>query len=204
MKMPATMTLIGLYNYDPTIFDLMTLPAGIDKEQVKDNILIQSSDFEILYPDPDFIKVAAKRWSDKWYFTFDKWLKALAIEYDPLNNYDRHEEYEDTGTETRADSGTSSGTTKSDGTTQHDISAYDSSTMREDTKDTTNATGTDSTSSSSNGTTATSLNHKAHLYGNIGVTTSQQMLEAELQVARFNLIDQITECFINEFCILVY
>lgn len=224
MKMPATMTLIGLYNYDPTIFDLMTLPAGIDKEQVKDNILIQSSDFEVLYPDSDFLKVAVKRWADKWYFTFDKWVKALAIEYDPLNNYDRYEEYEDTGKETRADSGssnsnsstnsTTSGSTTSGGTTQHDISAYDSATMREDTKDTSSASGTDSTtgnttgnttaSESSNGTTDTSLKHKAHLYGNIGVTTSQQMLEAELAVARFNLVDQITDCFINEFCIRVY
>lgn len=202
--MPATMTLIGLYNYDPTIFDLMTLPSGIDKEQVKDNILIQSSDFEVLYPDSDFLKVAVKRWADKWYFTFDKWIKALAIEYDPLNNYDRYEEYEDTGKETRADSGSSAGTTTSGGTTQHDISAYDSSTMREDTKDTTSASGSDSTTSSSSGSTDTSLKHTAHLYGNIGVTTSQQMLEAELQVARFNLVDQITDCFLNEFCIRVY
>lgn len=202
--MPATMTLIGLYNYDPTIFDLMNLPSGVDADQVRDNILLQSSDFEVLYPDPDFMKVAVKRWADKWYFTFEKWVKALAIDYDPLNNYDRYEEYEDTGKETRADSGTSSGTTTSGGTTQHDISAYDSSTMREDTKDTTSASGSDSTTSSSNGSTDTSLKHKAHLYGNIGVTTSQQMLEAELQVARFNLIDQVTDCFINEFCIRVY
>lgn len=200
----ATMTLIGLYNYDPTIFDLMNLPAGVDADQVRDNILLQSSDFEVLYPDPDFLKVAVKRWADKWYFTFEKWVKALAIDYDPLNNYDRYEEYEDTGKETRADSGTSSGTTTSGGTTQHDISAYDSSTMREDTKDTTSASGSDSTTSSSNGSTDTSLKHKAHLYGNIGVTTSQQMLEAELEVARFNLVDQITDCFMNEFCIRVY
>lgn len=202
--MPATMTLIGLYEYDPTIFDLMTLPSGIDKEQVKDNILIQSSDFEVLYPDSDFLKVAVKRWADKWYFTFEKWIKALSIEYDPLNNYDRYEEYEDTGKETRADSGSSAGTTTSGGTTQHDISAYDSSTMREDTKDTTNASGSDSTTSSSSGSTDTSLKHTAHLYGNVGVTTSQQMLEAELQVARFNLVDQITDCFLNEFCVRVY
>lgn len=214
--MPATMTLIGLYNYDPTIFDLMNLPAGVDADQVRDNILLQSSDFEVLYPDTDFLKVAVKRWADKWYFTFDKWVKALAIDYDPLNNYDRYEEYEDTGKETRADSGssntstTTSGSTTSGGTTQHDISAYDSATMREDTKDTSSASGTDSStgsttaSDSSNGTTDTSLKHKAHLYGNIGVTTSQQMLEAELQVARFNLVDQITDCFLNEFCIRVY
>lgn len=200
----VTMTLIGLYNYDPTIFDLMVLPPGIDEALVRDNILLQSSDFEVLYPDPDFLKAAVKRWADKWYFTFDKWQKALLIKYDPLNNYDRYEEYEDTGKETRADSGSSSGTTTSGGTTQHDISAYDSSTMREDTKDTTSASGSDSTQSSSNGSTDTSLKHKAHLYGNIGITTSQQMLEAELEVARFNLVDQITDCFMSEFCLRVY
>lgn len=200
----ATMTLIGLYEYDPTVFDLMNLPAGIDRSLVRDNILLQSSDFEVLYPDPDFLKVAVKRWADKWYFTFDKWQKALAIKYDPLNNYDRYEEYEDTGKETRADSGSSSGSTTSGGTVSHDISAYDSATMREDTKDTSSASGTDSNTTSSNGTTDTSLKHKAHLYGNIGVTTSQQMLEAELEVARFNLVDQITDCFISEFCLRVY
>lgn len=200
----ATMTLIGLYNYDPTIFDLMVLPPGIDEALVRDNILLESSDFEVLYPDPDFLKAAVKRWADKWYFTFDKWQKALLIKYDPLNNYDRYEEYEDTGKETRADSGTASGSTKSDGTVAHDISAYDSATMREDTKDTSSASGTDTSSTKSNGTTDTSLKHKAHLYGNIGVTTSQQMLEAELEVARFNLVDQITDCFMSEFCLRVY
>lgn len=48
------------------------------------------------------------------------------------------------------------------------------------------------------------LVHKGHLYGNIGVTTSQQMLRDELEVARFNLIDEITDLFLPEFIIPVY
>lgn len=254
--MTATLSILGLYDYDPTIFDLMTLPAGIDKNLVRDNILLQAADFEVLYPDPIFMKQAIKRWADKWYFTFERWHKALLIEYDPLNNYDRYEEYEDVENASRTDTGrfdtsresstessgeniesgsnssssTSSGNTSTSGTTQHDISAYDSATMRENTKDTSSSSGTDSSttstsmtetkngsdsessSSSESGTDTTSntgktdrtLKHKAHLYGNIGVTTSQQMLESELNVVRFNLVEQITDCFVTEFCLMVY
>lgn len=40
--------------------------------------------------------------------------------------------------------------------------------------------------------------------GNIGVTTSQQMIEAERELAKFNIYDFIIESFKNRFCILVY
>lgn len=41
-------------------------------------------------------------------------------------------------------------------------------------------------------------------YGNIGVMTTQQMLESEQKLALFNLYDVITNEFIKKFCILVY
>lgn len=44
-----------------------------------------------------------------------------------------------------------------------------------------------------------------HTYGNIGVTTSQQMLEAELNiVSRLDLINYIADDFRNEFCLDIY
>ena len=44
-----------------------------------------------------------------------------------------------------------------------------------------------------------------HTYGNIGVTTSQQMLEAELNiVTKLDLINYIADDFRNEFCLDVY
>ena len=47
--------------------------------------------------------------------------------------------------------------------------------------------------------------HDGHLYGNIGVTTSQQMLKAELELRQnINIYDVIAEMFYNEFCIYVY
>ena len=46
--------------------------------------------------------------------------------------------------------------------------------------------------------------HTGRIHGNIGVTTSQQMLQSELDLARFNIIQEITNLFMVELCIMVY
>lgn len=56
----------------------------------------------------------------------------------------------------------------------------------------------------SGGTSNEITQHEAHLYGNIGVTTSQQMLKDQLDVVTWNLYEHISDIFIDEFCILVY
>ena len=45
---------------------------------------------------------------------------------------------------------------------------------------------------------------KGRAHGNIGVTTSQQMLESERNVANFNIYDYITNQFKQEFCLCLY
>lgn len=40
--------------------------------------------------------------------------------------------------------------------------------------------------------------------GNIGVTTTQQLIEQERQIAEFNIIDYISNSFIKRFCLLIY
>lgn len=240
----ATMTMLGMYNYLPDIFDDLTFPTGIDKNIAVDEILLKCGEFEILYSNPAFLKQAITHWGKKHYRTFDKWVNALAIEFDPLYNYDRHEEYTDNkvssgssesgsasagsrksnnGTDAQSISATS---TSTDGgsTNQRDVSAYDSATYEPREKE----TGTNSGTSSGNGIANNHSNetsneidqssnktnmqsnasekviHSAHLYGNIGVTTSTQMLEDYLRVERFNIYEQIADIFVDEFCILVY
>ena len=219
----AKITLIGMYNFDSTLFDGLGLPEGIEKDLVVDQILERSGEFEALYSNLDFMKQRISMWGRKHYFTFDKWIKALHIEYDPLNNYDRKEEYEDirkgneTGTTTGTGSSTSSGSTSPAATTStntNEVSAYDSASYQPHEKNTNslvvNNAGTDSSSStSSTSSTDTKENeetikHTAHLYGNIGVTTSQQMLQSELDIARFNVYGQIADLFVQDFCIMLY
>lgn len=194
------LTLIGLYNYDPTLFDNLALPAGIDVDVVRNNILMRSGDFEVLYGDPNFIKTMIGMWSKKWNLTFKKWNEAINSIYDPISNYDRKEEW--TTDTTGSDANKTTGTNTSSSNANDKVSAFNSNTMVPD-KSTdigsSSTTGTDSA-----GTHADKEVRKGRAYGNIGVTTSQQMIESSLQLYRWNLYEQIADIFISEFCIPVY
>ena len=227
----AKITLIGIENYlnpDHSVFELMTLPEGIDKETLIGAIMLRCQEFALLYSDPDFLISAVNIWSRKNYRTFDKWVKALDISYDPLFNYDRTEEYTDTHNGKFSNSGTS-GNTRTDDltmtnnladtndvTTTHSEKAYNDSNYVGTTQDvidqdeshtgtvTNTGTVTDSAMASNDGSDEYTNIHKARLFGNIGVTTSQQMLQSELDIARWNLYEHIADLFCQEFCIMVY
>lgn len=55
-----------------------------------------------------------------------------------------------------------------------------------------------------NGNRVNDKKHELRAYGNIGVTTSQQMLQSELDIALWNIYTHITDMFIEEFCIMLY
>lgn len=226
------MTLIGaqtaLSTLNENLFDFLSLPEGIDEDTLKDNIIDEGGDFEVIYGNPEFLRAKVGTWSSKYYRTFEKWVNALAIEYNPLENYDRQEDWSDSGRKdnglkhtvdiTTTDGGTitSNGGVKTSGSTENTVSAFDSSTYQPSDKqtvsnqDTTNTKTTTSNSSREAGYyndefgEGTSATHSGRIHGNIGVTTSQQMLQSEIDIARFNLIQQITDIFLQEFCIMVY
>lgn len=236
----ATMSLIGLFSYRPDLFDNMTLPEGINKDILCDNILTRSADFEVLYSDPDFLKDSIRIWSAKWYRTFQKWQTALSIEYDPLSNYDRKEEWTDIGSGSRNTSGktvtdgsekrSAEGESNVTGTvndetqndTENKVSAFNSGTYQPDSTTDTSGTSkseidnkntskndenvkTDSETNTTGKEDTTNTNKRTgRAWGNIGVMTSQQMLEAELSVAEWNLYDHITDVFLREYVIPIY
>lgn len=227
----AKITLIGIENYlnpEKSVFDNLHIPADIDKETLIGAILMRCQEFELLYSDPDFLTTAVQLWSMKHYRTFEKWVEALKIQYDPLYNYDRTEEYTDThagdynrnttanGESTNGNTTVNNLTDTNDVTNTHSEKAYNDSNYVGTTQDvvdqdeTHTGTVTDSGTFSSKNTAVdagkdnyTNI-HKARLFGNIGVTTSQQMLQSELDIARWNLYEHIADLFCEEFCIMVY
>lgn len=247
----AKITLIGLEGYlnpEQSLFDKMVLPEGIDKDTLIGSILMRCQEFELLYSDPYFMQDAVSIWSRKNYRTFDKWIKALNIEYDPLYNYDRTEEYTDIHNGTKSGSGgntrtndltrtdnlkqtndltqTNNLTDTNDVTQTHSEKAYNDANFVDSQKDVTDQdehhTGTVKNTGSidntgtvkDSGTVTDQFNssdqdsytnkHNARLYGNIGVTTSQQMLQSELDIARWNMYEHIADLFCQEFCVMVY
>lgn len=224
-QIQATISLYTLDRYvkgigEDSIFSLMQLPPGIDKDTVTNNILLESMDFEAVYTDPAFLRDAISIWAKTNYRTFEKWYEAQQIEYDPLYNYDRYEEWTDKGTEgkTSRSGQTGKSTSKnnelntSQGQQDHYVAPYDTNQLTQDEQaknlTTDNINGTQvidsqiDTTGKEDGTT--SGEHKGHLWGNIGVTTSQQMLQSEYDIAEWNLVKHITDMFIQKFCIMVY
>lgn len=237
-------SIYGLLQADATIFDNFQLPNDLvsQKEDIINNILMECYELEILYPDPRIMKQAIGLWSKKMKPSWERMLLALTEEYNPLHNFDRHEEYTDTGSGVTAstentstsgsrsssssgsDSSTSSGVSTADGTQTNSVMGFNESegwadhdkevstnngTSSTSTNGSSEATSSDSSSSSSTNNSSTSENkqseHDGHLYGNIGVTKSQEMLKDEIEVReRFNIIDLITKSFRNTFCVLVY
>ena len=68
MSRGANLSIMGLYNNDNTIFDLMAFPDGFtdtQKQTTIDNILIDCAELEILYPNPTVMKNIIGVWSKK-------------------------------------------------------------------------------------------------------------------------------------------
>lgn len=201
----AKLTLIGLYEFDPHLFDNLNLPEGIDKDTLVEAILTRSGDFEALFPDPVYMKYAIGAWARKWQPTFIRWITALSIEYNPLENYDRYEHWTDEkdATTTGNASGNSSGKTHMVSTNK--ISADDAGdTFTNRGQDISDGTDNGTTSSNSKSVLDDDSEHDGRIHGNIGVTTSQMMLLSELDLGYWNIYEKITDLFLTEFVIPIY
>ena len=232
---------------------------------------------------PSILQNAIVNWYNSHKYQYETLYKTTLLKYEPLQNYNRTEEIEDTTNKTgtddttfgsRTDTSTTNNTTnigaqdntntdnettkigtintetnsstskKGSESNEKEVAPYDAETYYNQEKDTlsfTNRTDTntsvtttdartdtrtnnstekigariDTTESSTSNTfgghtDATSRNenetytHTSHMYGNIGVTTSQQMLESEREVAYFNFVSIVAHDIIKLIAICIY
>lgn len=147
---------------------------------------------------------------------YDAWITA----YEPLENYNRTESTSHTkniGNEKTTNSGdiTTDGTSENDSnnipTSKHFTTTYDSASENrlESYEESTGRTSTNTTTTQDTSTETeyktTSLNNltaheveinSIHAYGNIGVTTSQQMLQSEIDLRK----QYLTRMYLDMFC----
>ena len=194
------LTLIGMYNYDNTIFDGLTLPDEINKNDFINVLLMRSGEFELLYPSADFLKPAISVWAMKWKPTFVKWVEGQKASWNPIENYDRYEESGETTTS--SGSGSDSTSVSGGGTNEHTVSAFDSSTYQPADK---NENSSSSSSNSSTQTSGTSnRDFSSHIHGNIGVRDSADVLRNFYDIAEWNMLEHMADLFVKEFCIMTY
>lgn len=212
MQTKQTIPLYAFYRWDDTLFDLLNVPDGVDKDKLIDNILLEAGERSVIYSDPDFLKKAIGIWSNTYQATFERWANALAIEYDPLENYDRREAWTDDSThsgstqtsttDSQTTGQTSSGTETGSRVAYPDNAWHDTQKTVDSGSLNINVSGTGSGTGTESATDASK--HEGRIHGNIGVTTSQQMLQSELDLGYWNVIVKITDLFIENFIIMIY
>ena len=213
----ATMSILGLYQWDNSIFDAMVVPSQIDKDTLVMNILDECAELEILYTNPDFLKNAIGYWSLRRYHAWDKLQTVLYENYDPFVNIKRDEirtitqtrNLANSANETRNLAGSNNETRNMTDTTK--TNAYDSGTgtVREALEMTgtdnvaTTDTGTRNISGTDTGTIMTTENF--HVEGDSAITDAQDvaMKESKLRLD-YDLYNIIIDEFKRRFCLLVY
>lgn len=268
----SRLTLFGMYDYDPTLFDGLIMPQRFNHDDVVNVILEKCGDLYPYYQVPSWLKNNMTVWARRMYHQFERMIDVLYEDYDPLENYNRYENSTDTpretvttthsgidsethsgsdtethsgsDTETNSGSDTVTGTTTittqlgSTTTASANKAAFDSGAYQPVDQTITTTSGGDTSTENRSDTTqyghivtdqhghivtdkhghvitdqhghiiteVNSGNHEfaSRIHGNIGVTTSQQMLEAELATREFDIYDKVAEIFAKQFMIRVY
>lgn len=230
MGRAGNLSTLGLYEWDNTLFDLMVIPTELDKTVLVKNLLAETAELEVLYPNPVVLKNLIGVWSNKQKSVWDKLYATTQFDYNPIENYNRYE----TGSEESTDNTTHSGMdTHADRLTQDGedtvegsktdggwIAGYDSQPTENDdglvkkTRDQTDGSTTTEYGKIEDRTGNYAYGHKIkderegehelHAHGNIGVTTTQKLIKEERQIDLFNIYDIIIEDYKMRFCIMVY
>ena len=180
-------------------------PLGISSIEVYTTFTIKY--FNFIYISDDLTEVASiiSNLAEIYNNEYTTKVGLLLKDYNPIENYNSSET-ETTSSENTTTSGnenttttTTNSTTENSGVTTNKVSPYDSENFSNDnnsnSSNTSTVNGTDSTSISdrgnisSNGTLTRTLTRK----GNIGVTTTQQMIESEYELRAKNLVFEFLE-----------
>ena len=190
-------------------------PLGISSSEVYTTFTIKY--FNFIYISSDFTEVASiiSNLAEIYNNEYTTKVGLLLTDYNPIENYNSSETESSTSENTTTSGNenttttTTNSTTENSGDTTNKVSPYDSENFNNDNNTTTtntttdNATDTttinDSGNISSNGTLTRTLTRK----GNIGVTTTQQMIESEYELRAKNLVFEFLEK-VSKFILLEY
>lgn len=142
-------------------------------------------------------------------YEYDKLVDTLSLEYNPIENYSMTEKGTDTRTPniTQTNKGVNTNTVGVDTSITTGRTTFDKSdSFINDTKTTNTGTNTDTQDINTTVTTAGNEKtvHEFTRSGNIGVTTSQQMIESERQLAMFSVVDLFIKAIADIILIGVY
>ena len=187
-------TLWGLYQYDPSLFDNITIPDKLDKNILVNCLLAECGELFPVHQVPFQFKTDMQYWFNRHMIPFSKMTDAIQADFNPIENYDRYEDI----TDSMRNSGKSS--SKGTSTSENKVSAENVNTYQ---PNNINNAGSDLNSD----TLAEGENKRvAHIHGNIGVTTASAMIKEvyDMQMRYGDIYRTISKMFENDLLRQIY
>ena len=160
--MRATLSLLGMYEYDHTILDFFNYPdkwEPLDRDVFLNKLLIDTAELEILYPDADIFKTAIKYWSAAEVQNWNKLYDTTVLKYNPIWNKDV------TVTETEKHIKNNNYTDVTDGTIADHSSTIGSQNTETSGNENTNGSQNTEASGNENTDTTNNTNEKNYVFG---------------------------------------
>ena len=187
-----------MHLWDGDLFDNITLPSGMDKTTVVNQIMLDNGLLEVVYPQHELLKGLIKAHFLARQLDYQRLWDAVSQTYNPLYNLDR----KNTLTEKTERTENTTGNTTSNATqsTEQKVSAFDSSTYQPSEQMSGNTSDTTDATTDSQGQDVHTL--ESHEEGSIGVITPQDMLRREFNIRRdWNIYKFIPMDFRDQFMI---
>lgn len=222
--MTATLSIQGLHQWSSKVFEHLKVPDGVDRDVAIQSILMECFDLELLYPDWESMHSGIGVWSARRLPIWEKLYASTNFDYNPIENYDRQEDWIDesdrggtTGStrKTETDQASDSNTNGRDNsTTINRVQGYDGSEWENHDQ---SAIGTETSARRIDtqfqqvrddyGEVRKEIDHNrrsGRAHGNVGVTTTQQMISQERDIVDYDIYSVIVNDFVDAFCIGVY
>ena len=174
-------------NY-PEIWDEFITPANVDRKTTIDTICLDLAELDLLYDDPELLQYAISTWTKRELPIWTELQKTLEYHYNPIANVeaDEREERDLTGDHNRTPNLTAT----------QSVQGYNDSSWA-------GASKIDNTGNEQYNIKDKEVTVK-HREGNIGVTMTQQLIQAQRDIVQFSVISHIAKSFKEHFCLMIY
>lgn len=205
------LTLWGMNDYlDGQLLDFLSesLPKGtFDPKLMEHLIYMECGDLYPYYQVPSYCKQHIKNFFDRNKEQFKRVWEALYSTYNPIENYDRIENWSDSHSEslsTSSSESVSAATLSSDSQSSSstgNVSAFNSPTLEPQSASSGQAASNGRTVNDTRGTAKSTRDtksqdvHGGRVHGNIGVTTTQQMIQQSIDLGSYDIYIWVISLF---------
>ena len=200
--MPGTLSVQGLLLFEPTLFDTMSLPGGLDREAVVDTIVYECAPFEVLIPQPELFKRLLDLFAQRRLPVWQKLYDSTIQRYDLLADTETTRQYSGSDTDTRTPDLTTEGQNSGSDTVEQKVSAFNSADYANREKQTTTLGTNNKVHSTGTDKTVRERGTSEHTTGRS--RPAAELLQADREAALFDVVHFIATDVKCNFCVMVY